>query len=73
MGKPGPKPKRDSLTDAPVMSVKMPRSLLKRVDESASAQGMSRPDFVRESLDWWSRLTPAQKAKIVGWTPPKEK
>lgn len=71
--KPGPKPKADSLTDAPVISIKVPRALLTRVDESAAAEGLKRAEWVRGSMDMWSRLTPAQKAKMCGrpWPPPR--
>lgn len=48
--RPGPKPRADSLTDAPVLAVKIPRALLRQVDARAKSDGQTRADAVREAL-----------------------
>lgn len=48
--KPGPKPKPDSLTDAPVIAVKVSRADLRAFDPTAKARGLKRSEAIREAL-----------------------
>lgn len=49
--KPGPKPRPDSLTDAPVVAVKVPARLLRGLDKKASARGVTRAESIRDAIE----------------------
>lgn len=49
--KPGPKPKPDSLTDAPVLVLRVPSKLLRSLTKGAKEAGMGRPAFIRMLLE----------------------
>lgn len=45
--KPGPKPKPGSLTDAPMLQLKVPPQLLRDLTREAKKAGISRAQFIR--------------------------
>jgi metal-responsive CopG/Arc/MetJ family transcriptional regulator len=49
--KPGPKPRPDSLTDAPVVSIKVPRPMLRGIDKKASLNGVTRAESIRDAIE----------------------
>lgn len=48
--RPGPKPKADSLTDAPVVAVKVPRKALREFDAAAKRRGLQRAEAIRLAM-----------------------
>lgn len=49
-GKPGPKPREGSTTDAPVVRLRVPREILRELDAVARREGRSRPAAIRAAL-----------------------